>query len=270
MLTLICSLLINLSVLQTESYFIIQLKGAILNKTTNKAVKMGDKISHEDQLKFLSSDAAAIIMSTKRGRFVIRPDVKKGTENELTVFVKNVLLPVKSTGNLSTRGGEEDGIIDLKSHLGADKFVIIGDKLSMRLNTAKYPIGEDKFFIYRYEYAGKPVSKRIPVEGTNIIFDKNLFYQTQGTTISPDNVEQVDIYYFDAATKNSTEIAKFSPLYLAENQIKDELKVQYDIFISQKLSKEDIVKELLGYINDIYGKTDEQALKNILETLAKN
>ncbi len=253
-----------------DMYFVIQLKGGILNKNSGKTLKMGDKIDHEDQLKFLSSDAAAILLSTKRGRFVVKPTVKKGTENELTVFVKNVLLPVKSSGNLSTRGDEENGIIDLKSHLGTDKFVIIGDKVSMKLNTAKYPVDETHFFIYRYEYSGKPVAKRIPVEGDNLVFDKNLFYQTAGGSVSPDNVEFVDIYYFDAVTKNSTQIVKFSPLYLAESQVKDELKVQYEIFVSQKLPDTEIQKELTAYVNDIYGKTDELALKSIINSFAKN
>lgn len=255
------------NVLFADNYFVIQLKGGILNKTNGKILKMGDKIDHEDQLKFLSSDAAAILMSTKRGRFVVRPNITKGDENELIVYVKNVLMPVKTSGNLSTRGGEDEAVMDLKSYFGASKFAILGDKFSVKLNTATYPIDNAKFFIYRYEYGGKPISKKIPSEGDKIIFDKNLLYSNASGTIPSENVEKVDLYFFDSNTKSSALITQLNPVYLSENQVKEELKVQYDIFISQSLTKEEIYKELSTYVNDIYGKTDMAMLKKIVDSL---
>jgi hypothetical protein len=239
-----------------------------MNKSTGKLLKMGDKINPDDQLKFLSSDAAAILMSSKRGRFVVKPTVTKGDENELLVYVKNVILPVKSVGTLSTRGDDEtdSGIIDLKNYFGSDKFVVIGDKLSIKVNTDIYPINNNKFFIYRYEYGGKAISKKIPAEGNTIIFDKNILYQSANGSIPSESIENVDIYLFDQNTKVSSLITKINPLYLPENVIKEELKVQYDIFTSQNLTKDEILKELTAYINDIYGKTDTQALATIIKS----
>lgn len=266
LLTFLCATMLW-AAQNSENYYIIQLKGGILNKTTGKALKIGDQINHDDQLKFLSSDAGAILMSTKRGRFVVKPATHHATENELTVFVKNVLLPVKSSGNLSTRGEEADGIMDLKNFLGTEKFAIIGDRVALHLNAAKYPVSDMHFFIYRYEHDGKAVSKKVPFENGKIIFDKNLLYQTYGGLIAAETVKTVDIYYHNAATKNSTAIVKFSPVYLPEDEIKQELKVQIDIFKAQNLGKEEIKKELHGYIRDVYGKTDVDVLDKLIAGL---
>ena len=271
LLTILLSLIFSLALAgEGETYFIIQLKGGIVNKTTGKPLKMGDKIGHNDQLKFMSTDAAAVLMSTKRGRFIVKPGESKSNSSELTAFVKNVLLPVKSSGNLSTRGGEADGIIDLKSHLGNDKFAIIGDQVTMRLNAGKYPLSDSKFFIYRYEADGRVVSKKIPHEGEKIILDKKLLYVTQeGDTIPANKVEKVDIYSYDATTKSSALVTKFSPMFLDKKEVMQELKVQYNVFKTLKLPKDQIEKELLAYIRDIYGKTDEDALNEIIQGFYK-
>lgn len=265
-ITLVLCVIFQYLAVAQEVYYVVQVKGEVINQATKTAVKQGDKVSADDKLKFRTADAAVVFISSKRGRFIAKAHTTGNTnDSELVALVKNVLLPVKTTSNLSTRGSDEnDGVVDLKNHLGTQKFYIIGNKLEISLNASVYPLSGDKFFIYRYEHAGKAISKKIHSEGQKIVLDKQILYETPHGNVSPESIEHVDVYYFDASTKKSTHIVKFSPVFLPEDAIADELKVQAQVLSALKLTHTEIKKELADYIADIYGKTDAKNVEHIM------
>lgn len=249
-----------------DEFHIIHVKGQIINKTTGLPIKVGDKINVNDQVKFLSADAAAVVISTQRGRFTIKAQAGQAASSELVALVKNVVLPIKSNANLSTRGGESDGVIDLKGYFGTGKYAIIGEKLPVKLNAAKYPVTETKFFIFRYENNTVPVSKKVEHNGEVLIFDKTALFTVQGTLLNPEKIDVVEIYHFDKATQASNMVAKFSPVFIPEEQLKEELKSQVVYLKSIGVKSEEIHKELLGFIQDVYGKVDEDLANKWLKT----
>jgi hypothetical protein len=259
---LLILLFLSLSLSAQESFFVIHVKGSVTNKTTGKELKVGDKISSEDKVSFGSSDAATVIMGPK-GKFTLTPAAKTSNNpGELTAFVKASMLPLKSNGHLSTRGEEPSGVSDLKSYFGTGPFAVIGDKHSVAVNILKYPTNEKQFFVYRYVYEGNVVSKKISSQGNILTIDKNALYTNKGTFIDPEKVKTVEIYYTNTATNNSQKITSFSPLFLNEATLKEELMVQKKVLKEQKKTEDEINKELLNFVLDVYGKADEKIFQN--------
>jgi hypothetical protein len=259
--------LFNHSIAQTtDVYYVIHLKGAILNKTTGKEIIVGDKLGPKDQLKFPNADALAIVLSPTKGKYTVKPNPTKNANNEFIAFMQSAILPVKSNTHLSTRGAEEDGVMDMKNYFGSEKFAIIGDIITIKLNTEKYPMSDTKFFIYRYMHGDKPVSKKIEHNNGNLVIDKKVLYNVDGQMIDPGIVQTVDIYYYDSNTRNSTKVASFSPLFLAEITLKEECKIQKDLYKTQNMTREQIDKELHNYVSDVYGKTDDSILEKWIKT----
>jgi len=258
---LVFSLVWQLQALAADTYFVIHVKGTVTNQTSGKALKVGDKISSEDKVIFGASDAAAIIMGPK-GKFTLTPSASaKNNTSELSAFVKATMLPLKSNGHLSTRGEETTGVSDLKNYFGPAQFAIIGNKHSINLNPLKYTVNDKQIFVYRYVYEGTVITKKIASQGNTIILDKIALYTNKGNYINPEKVKTVEIYSMNTSTNKSQKITSFSPVYISESDLKEQLLVQKKILIEQKRTEEEINNDLLNFIMNIYGKTDEKVFR---------
>lgn len=253
------------SAIAADTFYVIHLKGTATNKTTGTPIKVGDQISSNDQVKFGSKDAAVVIMGAK-GKYTLSPAVSDNNSSELVAFVQSALVPLKSNGHLSTRGAESEKIIDLKGYFGTSKFFIIGDKLTIALDQSKYPVSDKKMFIFRYIHKDTVVSKKVETNGTHIIINKKTLYTIKGTYVDPEKIANVDLYYYNSETKNSTKVVNFTPHFINEETLKEELKVQKNILKGQNLSEEQINKELLSFMSDVYGRTDEAIFNKWVKT----
>ena len=249
----------------TDTYYVIHLKGTATNKRTGKPIKVGDQISSNDQVKFGSKDAVVVIMGSK-GKFTLTPTVTDNNSSELVAFVQNALIPLKSNGHLSTRGAESEKVIDLKGYFGTSKFFIIGDKITIALDQTKYPLSDKKMFIFRYIHKDTVVSKKVESNGNQITINKKTLYTIKGNYVDPEKISNVDLYYYNAETKSSIKIVNFIPHFINEETLKEELKVQKNILKGQNLSSEQINKELLSFMSDVYGRTDEVLFNKWLKT----
>lgn len=256
-LAVICILsFIYTSTIGADLFYVIHLKGIVSNKTSGKVLKLGDQIKSNDEVKFGSADATAVIMGSK-GKFTLTPVSSGNNTSELVAIVQNAILPLKSNGHLSTRGTEtEAGISDLKSYFGSSIFTIIGDELTIKIDSKKYPLSEKHLFIFRYVYNGTVISKKITSKENLLSINKVDLYTVDNSNIDPIKVENVDIYYFDTETKNSSKVVNFTPIFINEQDLKEELLIQSELLKKQNLNNEEIEKELLSSVNDIYGKTD--------------
>jgi hypothetical protein len=249
-----------------DTFYVIHLKGSITNKTTGKVIKVGDKLNAKDHLKFDAADALAVVVSPEKGKFTIKPNPVKDSNNEFMAFIQSAILPMKTNSHLSTRGGESDGIMDMKTYFGTEKFAIIGDKYSIKLNAAKYPLSDTRFFIYRYMNKDVPVSKKIEHDADHLTFDKQALYLIDGQVIDPSSIQLVDIYYYDSNTRNSTKVASFSPVFIPENILNTECKIQRELYKSLNRTREEIDMELHNFVKDVYGKTDDDVLEKWIKT----
>lgn len=266
-LTLIFFILLQIP---NEKYYIIHLRGEIVSKSTGKPLKIGDQLSSNEEIKFTSKDAVAVVIGSQRGRFTLKPSTITSTNGEFIFLVKSVILPLKTNGNLSTRGQNDNLVLDLHHYFGSDNFVIVGDKLSINFKNPKFPISEKAFFIYRYEVDGQVVSKKIESKNSELIFEKQSLYTYKDKAIATEKVNLVDIYYFNKETQTSEKIVSFKPLFISDESLMKELQLQAELFKKEGIPKEQILKELKSFVFDFYGNTDAFALENLISKLSFN
>jgi hypothetical protein len=256
---LLCGLPL-LALAQTkEIYRVVKVRGNIQHKTLKRPIAVGDAITPQDQLQFSNPQAAAVIMSNKRGRFTLQAlPAKAGTPAQnLWTFVKTVMLPVKSNGLLSTRGGTEpEGIVsDLQDYFGQENFFFIGTPAHIRVSQKVYPLQKNQYFVYRYEYRGKPVNKRIDASQDTLILDEDRLYSVEGKHLMlPDSVK-AQIFYLKSQEEASL-ITTFTPVFISESQLKRDIKLVLDLLRPEKLAPKQLKDQLYQHVTDLYGKTD--------------
>jgi hypothetical protein len=111
-----------------------------------------------------------------------------------------------------------------------------------------------------------PVSKKIEHNADHIVLDKQALYFIDGQDIDPSSIPMVDIYYYDSNTRNSTKVANFSPVFIQENILNAEFKIQKELYKSLNKTKEEIDLQLHNFVKDVYGKTDDETLEKWIKT----
>ena len=266
---MLLSILLFFNLLVGETYYVIQLKGKIVNVETSQALKAGDKLTPETKLKFTSLDAKAILISNSRGRFIISgKHVSKPNDSEVTEFVKNVLLSHDKDDYryMSTRGTTDHvDNAELESYFGVGKFFIVGKSLTLKINNEKYPLSDSKYFIIKYKSALGMVDKKITGTDGLITIDKEHLYNINGKPIIPESIKKMDLYFYDATTKYEDYITSFNPVFVSESQLDTEMNVQIQLFKSLNLTKEETKTELQSYFSYAYGPTDAPTLDAVIE-----
>lgn len=253
--------------LLAQDYYVLQVKGKITVKKTGKEVAPGDMLDATDELKFETQDATAVIISKTDGRMVLNgKKVEKSEDGEFLALLKNALLPMKQNMKMSTRGANSEEVVNLKDYFGTENFVIIGDELRIKLNEAKYPVSNEKIFVFRYEYNGKPISKIIQFEEKDMIVSKETLFSVNEEPINPEEILQADIWYFNRSTDEKNREVSFKPVFVDETQLAQEVGLLKD-FLKQNGTekKNEIKKEVFSFVNDVYGTVDPVILDSWLK-----
>ncbi|MDX2303127.1 MAG: hypothetical protein NW226_10020 [Microscillaceae bacterium] len=252
-----------------ELYHVIVTNGVIINKKTGQELKRGAKISSTDEVLFKSKDAKAIVISTKRGRFVLAPK-KTSSGSELVAFVNDVVSPLKSNSKLSTRGLEDsEEISDLQNHFGDSVYVILGDTMAFKV-AGIYPMNANNFLTLRYVYKGTPINKVIGHAGNIATLDKNKQFVYKNEVIPVEEIEKVDLYYLKGFKEENNGkgipelITSFKLIFLDKEAISAELR-EYATLFEEGMDYNEKLDEFYGYILDVYGPTDKHALDDFLK-----
>ena len=262
---------------QAQTYFVLHVKGDIKVKGNEHALKVGDKIDAKSELQFLSQDATAMVMSRETGRMRLDGNKTEANETgEFIAFLENVILPVKSNMQMSTRGGEAKSVIDFQEYFGTERFAIIGDELVVNVNEGKFPITNSQVFIYRYEtkLEVKPViNKVVQSKGNQLIFNKEQLYTSKSGNssskeimIDPESIENVQLFYFNKKNRDTRQLVAFHPVFIKEKSLEKELKTLTKFLTEHEVvSNEALQQELLNFVFDVYGKTHDVAFQNWVE-----
>jgi hypothetical protein len=223
MRTILSSLLLYVGVLLSQTgfgqelYYIVEVKGNIV--ANGSLLAKGKQIKATDKLK-ISPGAKAIVMSSQRGRFVI-PKPGVNTSSQLEFFVKDVLSPLKTNAQASTRGGEEaNGVIDLSNYFGRQQFLIIGETLNFDLDPNKYPLDNKSYLLLMAKVDGVTYLHKLPHTDKHVTLTKDAMLEARGgERIALTALEQVELYYI----KNNARqlVTSFKPVFLPEAEVKD-------------------------------------------------
>lgn len=264
----LCPLVIAKSKENNEKYFILYVEGQIMNLSQNKALKTGEFLYADDQLRFKDRSSKALVISGSKGRFMLQPEEDNTQkEGELISLVNKLLLPIKKNRDLSTRDiGISNLVMDLEGYLGMDKFYILGNSLSFRLNTETYHLNERDFLVLNYNYHGTSLTKKLPFEGNLVTIQKEAVFRSKtGEYIEPDSVDTVKLYQIYMPDSKNL-LSEFKLCFMSEDQLKEVYQNLYHLE-ADSIPKETEAK--YSYLVDFFvlsfGNTDEHILKTWLK-----
>ncbi len=266
---LVCLVLMLTSLFTyAQDYFVAHVKGDIEVKSNNAKVKVGDQLNKDDELRFITQDAKAVVLTMQGKRMVIDgKETKKSAEGEFISFVSDVVLPLSTNIQLSTRGGDPSNIQDFKTFFGDEKYVIIGDILTVKPDPGQYPLDNGWSFIYRYETGSRPVNKIVANQGDQIILDKNQLYKTKGIVVDPEKSYPVKLFYFNSNNKDVKELVTFEPIFVDENTLTVELQSVANFLENNNVMKgRDLMDELYKFVIDVHGPINKTLFFNWLGT----
>ncbi len=270
---LVLFLVTGLWVNAQERYDVTRVQGKVTYFNSGKVVKAGDVLSAEDQLTFENIDAYVIAINQNMLRFQIKLTEPTAPESQqvLTAKVKDIAVITKKRSLMAARfNPSENEIADLKNYFGNEKFSVIGDKVDVTLNPQKYPLSDNKFIVFYYRVDNKPVSKKIGFEQQTIQLDKNKILTSNAGTVEGNEIANLAVYNYEATTKTSEEITKFTLVFVDKEALKNEFNTILPILKRQKMNDEEIKKYLIEYYYDFYGATDSKTIDAFAAEVVKS
>lgn len=258
----------------TETYHVIHVQGSILNKISRKPLQTGDRLKADDALIFASDKALAVVLSTKKGRYILnRPTHHENTSvgSEAIAIIRDIVLNPVERSSLSTRNfAFRRRGIDLKELFAENTFTLLGKQTKIVLDPAVYPLSAQNYFVCKYNYQEKEVNKKLPFMGDTLIFDVNRMYTVNGKPIRPEEPGETELYYYNIATNSSTFVGSFVPVYISDEILEKELQTLTDVLKSLQTPRPEIEQHLHEHVQSLYGITDKNILTHWVSEHIKN
>jgi len=265
-LLLIFWMLITPTQPNNDLYYVIKVKGTIINKNSGKILVPGDQIKSSDQLSFSNATDQAIVLSSSRGKFTLAiPQDNLFDNNTLLAYADKSLSPVDSRSQLATRSLAQGKQSDLKNYFGNQTFYIIGKELSVALDETKYPLNPSTYL--SVEYFEKE-QKSVKVKNTNqtVTLALNDFRSTIETQ-KHDTIHNASLYHYDNQHKLINKITDVNMVFLDEQLLNQEFKTIISVLKQGNMDPKEINAYIFQYFIDIYGQTDNYMLNQYIGRL---
>ncbi len=245
---------------QSETFYIVKVKGNIINATTGKSLAQGDAIEATDELNFGDLDAMALVISDSQNKYALKFPKVDGTEySEYIASVKNSLTATKKN-RLATRGLITNAPIrDLKEFLGDNDFTVIGNSLEVKLSKQSF---ENKSIEAKYDKDGKPFNKELIIGDTLLNLSRS---ELGAKSYGEVKLYHVDFYKHDKTDISVEKITRLDLNFIDENALRDELKTIIAVYKKKDYTKPQMKTFLMEYFLDFYGNTHEFVLSQFID-----
>ena len=240
---------------ETVTYDIISATGTIVDRTSGKVLKSGDKINLQTGLMFNSLTDRAVLLSPSKTKYFLELPKSSFVNQQMTVTSDQAITPVRirpalitgvrGKSVLTTKGVSPQS---LKEYLAVDTFTIIGSKLTLPVTKAD----AEKFdLLLRYEN-GDSVEEYL---STGFSIAKNDL-KIQGNRIT-------ECYVLLKEGNQIVPITRLS-LFFVE---KEDLFNEFDSLLKalNLMKKDNMARTILRqYCTDVYGIIDSVTLEATL------
>lgn len=232
-------LLLAMSIIngQSKYFYVLDIKGEILNKRTQALISLNDKIFDTDALIFKTPDAVARVLSSDKGIFKIR--YKQGAEKSKSIgsLVKALLIP--SPSRLSTRS-----TIDFEGEFG-EEYLYIG---TVHLNV---PIPQNSTSYYlSLSIGNKNLSHRLLLNSDTLTIDIKSIESYVGTMFPLDTPLSATLYL--SSGEAQIVLHNFKINILSQKTLKDLTNPVFKIANRNKYSLNDIQEIIRNILFDEY------------------
>jgi len=246
--------------LLAQDYVVIHVRGEIIRQQTNTPLKRGDKINGDEQIRFNSPEAVAAVLSSNRGRFILKSVDDKKEDSDLFYIFKSAVKPMR--GRMSTRAGGINNALDFQKFF-AEKLAFIGEELRIKVSKSTFPQNEGNFFYIRYTYSDEQINKKLTSRSDTLIINKTELLKVDGQRISEEEASDYILFYYDAANQNSQQISILDFAMISIADLKSILSAMKESDISVDPD------EVALMVTELYGRCQQSNLVEALGALNK-
>jgi hypothetical protein len=247
---------------QTETYYIVKVKGEITNAKTGKTLGQGDALSDSEKLIFGDKDAIALVVSDSKNKYTLKyPNADISDAGQLISSVKKSLILTKKN-KINTRSLITNASIkDLKEFLGENEFTVIGNSLDVKLSKQAF---ENKSVEAKYDKDGKPFNKEL-VKGDTILFLSRT--ELGAKSYGEVKLYHVEFYKYDKLEESVEKITRLDLNFIDEYALRDELKTIISVYKKKNYTKNEMKTFLMEYFIDFYGNTHQYILSLYIDKI---
>jgi len=247
--------IINSETYAQDRFTVIKISGSIVISRTNSPLDIGTAFEQDEDLLFKIPASRAAVINPQRGRYLLTADNELDFRNSKSDF-----LP--ASDKIAARGiGVILNVNDLKNYFEGS-YVIL-DSIKIKLNPDVFPMSDKKYFYIRYSYKDETINKKLKFTSDTLIIKRNELFTIDGKEIPHPEITEMKLMYMEEGLNYvSTPICAFTPVFPDLFQLKKEVKVILDQ-MKPKSYKEKLL-EISSFINDFYGKPDEDNMKEWL------
>ncbi|MEN8250055.1 MAG: hypothetical protein ABFS32_14075 [Bacteroidota bacterium] len=231
-----------------QEYTVLQIKGEITRVSTGKLLKQGDKISDDEKISFKTNNAMAAVLSTTKGRYIIKPKQEElEKSNDLVYVLKSTVTPVR--GGMSTRAAGIQNALDLKMYFSEKPYVWVGEEIRLEVSGVAFPMNENNFFFISYVYNDQVINKMLGHDNEDLILKKKTLFEVDGEPIDPTQVSNYKLYYYKVDSEESTLITQIEFVLIDTETLES-------LYSQLQNDGEDTFYHIADLYSDLYGKCD--------------
>jgi hypothetical protein len=251
-----------------ESYFVTIVKGSV-SKADGLAIKPGSKLLLTDKVSLGTKESLLILLHPSKGRIVISPQAAASTkDNKFVLLIKDFLDLNQKNVRLSSRT-LDDMPLSLEDYFKTDadinSNVLVVDTLKVKLPRAYINTDNKEHFFFLQLSSAKPVNHKLQCRNNILYITKeDIFFKD---SMYKKSMGQLNLGYMEnySGSKNVKYIAVIEPVFITKETCSNNISLIKKT-LKGKAEKE-ILQEVYTQMYYLYGKPDEQALKEIYSSI---
>lgn len=232
-----------------QDIYVLQTKGTVTN-AAGKKLMPNDLLQPNDKLRFSSLTDAVAVVSSKNGRFIIKPGAAKN-ESEFVAIVKDALVP--GMKKLSSRSGAINNVVDLRTRLQGR--VLLLSTMHLPLSKSAFPMSAESFFFIKYRYNGEDINKKLSFVQDTLVIVRDELYAVDGKAIDPAATSALGLYYLRG--KDVQHISNIEFITPDLQSLRQEVSLLQKSLNGQKFNRD---QEVLLYLTEFYGNLRKEDL----------
>ena len=243
------------SVLQAQDcYIIMKIKGTIVLESTGQILQKDDQICGDDKVIFKTSNAAALVHSSTKGRYTLKANKSRMGELE-GVLVSAVSTALsKKTATLDTKSLE----IPVREEF--DVVYCLINEFELILDNGEYPFSDENYFMLRFKYKDTTYEIKLTNNNNIVYLNKQSILEQIEYDGETKLIEDAALYYYNIQSKDNLQIIDAFDISIPdEKTLANELS-NFKVLLKNSGRSEDVIKEdLIVYMYNAYGTVSKNS-----------
>lgn len=237
-----------------DCYIIMKIKGTIVLESTGQVLQKDDQICGDDKVIFKTSDAAALVHSSTKGRYTLKANKSRTGELEGVLISAVSSALSKKTANLDTKS------LDLPVREEFDVVYCIIDKYEFTIDDSKYPVSDEYNFMIRFKYKNTLHEIKLHNNNNIVYLNKQSILEQITNNGEINLIEDVALYSYSSQNTDNPKIIDAFDLSLPnEKTLANELSNFKVLLKTSGRSEEQIQDDLIVYMYNAYGKVSRDS-----------